>query len=61
MQSLYLFGCSSMTRHRPTLAPGSWARSVSFGARPTFFSTHTPSLSVLGGVWFQKPLHSMSP
>ncbi len=50
-----------MTRHRPMLAPGSWARATSRGATSTLAGTQTPSLSVLGGVWFQKPLHSMSP
>ena len=50
-----------MTRQRPMLAPGSFARSTSFGALSAFAGTQTPSLSVLGGVWFQKPSHSRSP
>ena len=56
-----VFGCSSMTRQRPMFAPGSCARATSRGAFATLAWTQTPSLSVLGGVWFQNPLHSMSP
>ena len=50
-----------MIRQRPMLAPGSCARSTSVGASATWLSTQTPSLSVFGGVWFQKPSHSRSP
>ena len=50
-----------MTRQRPTFAPGSCARRVRFGAFSTCESIQTPSLSVRGGLWFQKPLHSISP
>ena len=50
-----------MTRQRPTFAPGSFARAVSVGAIAVCESIQTPSLSVRGGLWFQKPLHSMSP
>ena len=50
-----------MMRQRPTLAPGSSARSVRVGAIAVCESIHTPSLSVRGGLWFQKPLHSISP
>ena len=42
-------------------APGSCARATSRGAFATLASTQTPSLSVLGGVWFQNPSHSRSP
>jgi len=50
-----------MTRQRPTLAPGSLARAVRVGASAVCESIQTPSLSVRGGLWFQKPLHSISP
>jgi hypothetical protein len=46
-----VFGCSSMMRQRPTLAPGSFARSVSVGAIAVCESIQTPSLSVRGGLW----------
>ena len=61
MQSQYSLGCSSMTRQRPMLAPGSSARATSVGALSAFSGTQTPSLSVFGGSWCQKPLHSRSP
>src|SRR3990170_8840307 len=50
-----------MTRQRPTLAPGSLALRTRLGAFSTADSIQTPSLSVRGGVWFQKPLTSISP